>query len=211
MSAPDQEAAHEAYRREADRYDRLMRLAPVLGRWRSEAVHRLELAAGDTVIDVGCGTGASFDLIEKRIGPEGRLIAIDLSPDMLAQAVLRVAEHGWNNVTIIEGPVDEARPDRPADAALFVLTHDIMRSPRAIANVVAHLRPGAAVAVLGAKLAPGWAIPVNLVVRRTVARYATTLEGLERPWSHLEEHVPDLRVTSIGLGGAYIASGRLPA
>ena len=210
MSAPEQEAALEAYRREAERYDRRMRLAPFVGRLRTETVHRLELAAGDTVIDVGCGTGASFDLIERRIGPEGQLIAIDLSPDMLAQAALRVAEHGWNNVTIIEGPMDEARPARPADAALFVLTHDIVRSPEAIANVVAHLRPGAAVAVMGAKLAPGWANPVNLVVRRTVARYATTLEGLDRPWSHLEEHVPDLHIKSVGLGGAYIASGRLP-
>lgn len=211
MSAPDRQAALATYRREAGRYDRSMGLAPFVGRLRAATVARLQLAAGDTVIDVGCGTGASFALLEERIGPEGRLIGIDLSSDMLSAARRRVAERDWENVTLIEAPVEEARPDVRADAAISVLTHDIMRSPKAIANVVAHLRPGAAAAVMGAKLAPGWAMPVNLVVRRTVARYATTVEGLDRPWSHLEDHIPDLRVNSVGLGGAYIASGRVSA
>jgi demethylmenaquinone methyltransferase/2-methoxy-6-polyprenyl-1,4-benzoquinol methylase len=43
------------------------------------------LTAGETVIDVACGTGLTFALIEDLIGPDGRVIGMDLSPEMLAK------------------------------------------------------------------------------------------------------------------------------
>jgi ubiquinone/menaquinone biosynthesis C-methylase UbiE len=49
------------------------------------AVDRLAPEPGQSVLDVGCGTGLSFELIEEGIGPAGRLVGVELSPEMLEQ------------------------------------------------------------------------------------------------------------------------------
>jgi len=63
---------------------------------------------GDTVVDIGCGTGLNFALLQDVIGPEGQIIGVDLSDAMLDQARQRVTEYSWKNVTLIQ-----------ADAAQF--------------------------------------------------------------------------------------------
>jgi ubiquinone/menaquinone biosynthesis C-methylase UbiE len=71
MSGPDAQRARAKYRRLAGGYDRrIVPTAPL----RRRAIERLGLASGDTVVDVACGTGVNFPLIEERIGPSGRLI-----------------------------------------------------------------------------------------------------------------------------------------
>lgn len=204
-SAPDQRLARQKYSSLADRYDRLVRPAESV---RRQAVTLLELRRADTVLDVACGTGLSFPLIEEGIGPEGRLIGVDLSPQMLEKAQERVTHGGWQNVTLIESPIEDAAIPAAVDAFFFHFTHDVMRSPAAIDNVFRHARPGARVVSAGAKRAPSWAVPVNLVMSRISRRYVTTFDGFDRPWSHLREFVPDLRVKAVLFGAAYIAWGR---
>jgi demethylmenaquinone methyltransferase/2-methoxy-6-polyprenyl-1,4-benzoquinol methylase len=203
---PDAGAAIRQYREAAPGYDRHMRS---YRRWQAKAVERLALRPGQTVIDVACGTGLLFDLLEAGVGPEGRIVGIDLSPDMLAQARARVAAHGWDNVTLIEAPVEEARIDVQADAALFSFTHDVLQSPAAVDNVVAHLKPGARVASVGGKLGARWNVLVNLFVQRAARNYMTTFRGLDRPWRELERHTGPLEHRDLALGGAYLAWGEL--
>jgi ubiquinone/menaquinone biosynthesis C-methylase UbiE len=202
--APDPRLALAKYRKLAPTYDRAARFAQ---RMRRLAVDRLELGRGDVVLDIGCGTGLAFPLLESRIGPEGRLIGVDLSPDMLAEARQRVKENGWPNVTLIEASVEEAEIPIKADAWVSVLTHDVMRSPKAIENVLLHMKPGGRIAVAGAKWAPWWALPVNAYVGYVARRYVTTFEGFDRPWTRLEALVPGLKVRPILFGGAYLAFG----
>ena len=54
---------------------------------------------------------------------------------MLERARARAAENSWKNVTLISASVEEAAIPLAADAALFHFTHDIMRTPNALANV----------------------------------------------------------------------------
>jgi ubiquinone/menaquinone biosynthesis C-methylase UbiE len=68
------------------------------------------------------------------VGTAGRIVGIDLSPDMLEIAAQRMRSHGWENVTLIEASVDEAEIPATADAALFSFTHDVLQSPRAAAS-----------------------------------------------------------------------------
>lgn len=208
-SGPDRGRALEKYRSLASSYDRFVT-------WSSRAMRRravelLGLKRGDAVVDVACGTGLSFELIERGIGEEGTLVGIDLSGDMLDRARERAASAGWRNVTLIEAPVEEADIQMAADAALFVLTHDVMRSSAALRHVLAQVRPGGRVVAAGAKLGPRWAVPTNLLVRAISRRYVTTLEGLGRPWDRLDDLVPHLRVESLMLGGTYVAWGNLSA
>jgi demethylmenaquinone methyltransferase/2-methoxy-6-polyprenyl-1,4-benzoquinol methylase len=79
----------------------------------------LRLGPRDVVLDVGCGTGQAFPVLEEAIGPEGRLIGIDLSAAMLARAAERIERDGWRNVTLIESSVEEALVPVTADGALL--------------------------------------------------------------------------------------------
>jgi demethylmenaquinone methyltransferase/2-methoxy-6-polyprenyl-1,4-benzoquinol methylase len=198
---PDPELAIAKYRAEASGYDRRTRL---IDRYRRQAVERLRLAPGATVIDVACGTGANFEALEQRIGPRGRIIGIDLSPEMLELARQRVERRSWPNVTLVEATVDEAKLDVRADAALFSFTHDVLQSPAAIDNVLAHLRPGARVVAVGGRSPPRWLLPLHLAARQIGARYVTTLSGYERPWVHLAARLDDAQVKPRALGAVYL-------
>lgn len=158
------------------------------------------------VLDVACGTGINFALIEERIGPQGRLVGIDLSAEMLGLAADRVRSQGWENVSLIESAIEAAQLPGPFDAALFSLTHDVLQAPDAIERVLRQLKPGGRVASFGSKWAPRWAVPVNLVVWLIARRYVTTFAGFERPWKMLVRQI-DLRVESLAFGGAYLAWG----
>ena len=203
---PDRLEALDQYRRAAPGYDRHMRR---FARWQRLAVERLELRPGETVIDVACGTGLTFPSLQSAVTRSGRIVGVDLSPEMLAQARERVAAEGWENVTLVEAAVEDAELPFVADAALFSFTHDVLQSPEAVRNVVSSLSPGARVACVGAKLAGGWSPVVNFFVRRAARPYMTTFEGLDRPWRELERHIGEMRHRSLALGGAYVAWGAI--
>jgi SAM-dependent methyltransferase len=201
---PDQDSARRQYKEASSGYDRHMR---PFARLQRAAIKRLDLSSGDTVIDVACGTGINFALIEEGIGPEGKIIGIDLSPEMLTQARDRVAAAGWKNVELIEAPVEDAHVHELGDAALFSFTHDVLQSRVAVANIVVHLRPGARVASVGAKLSGSWNFLVNFFVRRAARQYVTTFSGLRTPWALLEDYVPELESRTQAFGGAHLAWG----
>jgi len=197
--------AVEQYRRLAGSYDRHMWFARGTHR---EAVARLDLDPGQVVVDVACGTGLNFERILERIGPDGHVIGVDLSPAMLAIARGRVEAAGWGNVTLVEAPAEDARLPAQGDALLFSFAHDVLRSPAALDNLLAQVRPGARVVTAGGKWPPRWAVPVHAYVRFQAPRYVTTMEGFDRPWTLLAERVEKLEVKPRSLGGAYVAWGR---
>ena len=205
---PDPQRAREKYWHIAGRYDRSLGAVDGI---RRQAVRRLGLRSGDIVLDIACGTGLSFPLLEEEVGPDGRIVGIDLSPEMLGKARVRVESAGWNNVTLIESAIEAAEIPVQADAVIFYFTHDVMRSPEAIENVFRHVKPGGRVVSAGGKRAPLWALPVNVVMFWISRRYITTYEGFRRPWSHLERFVPDLKVEPRLFGAAYIAWGTTPS
>jgi len=202
---PDPEAARALYHRHADTYDVQTDWA---GSDRAKVVSLLDLRAGDTVVDVGCGTGLCFAAIESRIGPAGRLVGIEPSVDMLGRAAERVARAGWDNVDLRLGLAEEQlKDDDRLDAALFCFTHDVLRSRPALESIVARLAPGGRVAAVGPMWAPWWAPAANLLVWYVTSDYVTTFEGFSKPWSHLADLVPDLEVERIDLAGEYFARG----
>ena len=133
MPDHDTLSAPALYRRAAGSFD----LSTAwLEPYRRRAVSQLRLQPGEVVADVGCGTGLSFAAIQAAIGPTGRLVGIEPSPEMLAAARARVADAGWDNVTLLEAAAEDAVLPEPADAVLFAFTHDVVRSPEALANVL---------------------------------------------------------------------------
>jgi ubiquinone/menaquinone biosynthesis C-methylase UbiE len=183
--------------------------------FRRQYVGRLGLKPGETVLDVGCGTGFSFPMLEEAVGPQGRVIGIEQSPDQLALARALVERSGWHNVTLLNSPVEDANIPAGADAALISFSHDIMRTPKGLENVIRSLKPGARIVAVGMKWAPWWALGVNLRTWRIARTFITTFEGFSRPWSHLANLVSSLEVEPLVLSqsnrgsvGIYIAVGQ---
>ena len=176
--------------------------------WRRRLVSLLPLRPHEVVLDVGCGTGLCFPLLQERIGPHGAIIGIEPSPDMLAIAARRVADAGWRNVVLLEATAEEAKVPYLADHVLFCAVHDVLQSADALRNVLARTRPGGWVAAGGGKWAPPWATVVNAVVAAAHARYVRSFAGFDRPWRLLAEEVTDLHVEEVGMGGGYLALGR---
>ena len=175
------------------------------------AISRLALRPGDVVFDVGCGTGLSLSMLRRGIGPKGRIVGIEQSPEMVEQARRRVAKARWARVALMCSPVETADIRVSADAALFHFTHDILQRPEAIANVIGHLKPGARVVASGLKWAAPWLMqPVNLFVLPAALRSVTSLDGMDQPWRLLQDQLGQMRVESRLLGGAYIARGSKP-
>lgn len=200
---PDPEAAITQYRQRAPRYDaELYAFEPI----RESAIEALGLRPGDTVLDVGCGTGLSFERLHRNIG-NGRIIGIEQCPEMIAQAQHRVRERRWRNVDLLLAAASRAPIQGVADAALFHFTHDIVRDESAVANVFAHLKPGARVVAAGLQWAPPWAWPTNAFVMLAALYSTTSLEGLGHPWSRVAARLVDFHVRQTLFGGIYIASG----
>jgi ubiquinone/menaquinone biosynthesis C-methylase UbiE len=178
--------------------------------YRRAVVEALPLRRGQVVLDVGCGTGLCCGLLREKVGPEGEVVGIEESPEMAAVACERVTREGWDNVTVIQAPAEEAEIGRAADAALFCAVHDILQSSQALKNIVTALRPGAWVAAGGGKWAAPMMVALNSMVSVLHAPYVRSFDGFDRPWQHLEQFVEEVQVRELAFGSGYVMTGRTP-
>lgn len=130
------------YGRWAGLYDVLARRTPRIGTVRNRVVAALDLDPGDTVVEMGCGTGANLPYLRERVGKAGRVIGFDLSPGMLAHAERHVRRQGWRNVHL--GRADAARPPvgQPVDAVLGTFVIGIFDQPEAVVSAWCRLCTG---------------------------------------------------------------------
>ena len=203
-ASPARQQALQQYRTRAKHYD--SELAP-FEPLRREAIGRLNLRPGQTVLDVGCGTGLSFEPLLDRLGPRGHVVGIEQCPEMMARAQQRLHDRRARQVRLVQAPVEEAQWSGQADAALLHFTHDILRRPAALDVVLSHLAPGARVVATGLQWAAPWVWPVNLFVLGAALYSVSSLNGLAQPWSDLARRLDNFEMHPTWLGSIFIASG----
>jgi demethylmenaquinone methyltransferase/2-methoxy-6-polyprenyl-1,4-benzoquinol methylase len=204
VTGAERERSIQAYRAHAAGYDASAARTMAL---RRRTIALLDLQPGQVVLDVGAGTGLSYALLRAGVAPGGRVLAFEQSPDMFALAAARVVREGWSDVWHVNEPAEAVRLPQMADAVLFNFTHDILRTPAAVANIMRQVRPGARVAIAGIKFFPWWTGPLNLLPWLKNRPYNARPADLWHPWDIVETHCADFRRVSVMAGMGYLASG----
>ena len=217
MVGSAQERLIETYRKKAKHYDITSRLYPAPGYpqrgQRLRAVQALGLRAGDTVVDMACGTGLNFSLLEKAIGPAGRIVGVDLTDAMLARAQDRIETSGWSNISLVQA--DAVAFDFPAEVDAILSTYALSQVPEC-AEVIAHgaavLSAGGRWAVLDLKVpdnTPRWLAQLGTAIVRPFASIDEWT--MRRPWeairAAMQEELADPSWTELFFGTAFLAAG----
>jgi ubiquinone/menaquinone biosynthesis C-methylase UbiE len=207
----------ETYRKKAKHYDITSRLYPAPGYpqrdQRLKAVQALGLRPGGSVIDLACGTGLNFPLIEQVIGPEGRIVGVDLTDAMLARAEERIERNGWRNVSLVQADAVDFNFGAEVDAILS--TYALSQVPEC-AEVIGHGAAALSAAgrwvVLDLKVpdnTPGWLAQLGIAMVRPFA--AIDEWTMRRPWeairAAMREELSDLSWTELFFGTAFLAAG----
>jgi ubiquinone/menaquinone biosynthesis C-methylase UbiE len=200
------ESAKRLYAALAPNYDNETRFIAGI---RRHAIDALELKAGETVLDAGCGTGWCLPAIAHRVGTTGRVIGFEPSPAMLAIAEERVKHKALENVRLLQASGECAQLDALPDAILFSYTHDLIRSPDALENIFRQARSGTRIVSVGTQLFPAWFFPGNWYLRHTHRVTITNFDDFAHPWTLLARFCTQHTVRVTLPGSRYIFSGTL--
>ncbi len=120
--------------------------------YRVQAIALLELVSTSRVLDVACGTGLNFMLIQKYLKDQGSLIGIDLSAKTLNLARKRISRNNWKNTQLIQTDSERYQSEEYFDAALCKFAIEIIPSYRhTIDMMVRVVKPGGRIAIIGFK------------------------------------------------------------
>ncbi len=110
---------------------------------------RAGITGGHAVLDVGCGTGRIALPAAGRVGPAGRVVALDLQPEMLQRTEARVEEAGLRNVeTVLAGIGEGSVPVESFDrATLVTVLGEIVDQAAGLREIRVALKPGGILSV----------------------------------------------------------------
>lgn len=183
-----------------------------IGLWRRMVVEALALRPGDTVVEIGCGTGLNFPALEQAIGDEGRIIGVDISEAMLDRARRRVRDAGWSNVELVcSSAADYEFPqDVGGIFAAGVLTYEPAYD-RVIERGARALAPGRRWVVFDYKMPKSWLrhlAPAFVCLGRA---FGVSRKLMERhPWESVQRYLRNTRMQELYGGFVYIISGEAP-
>ena len=181
------------------------RLAPSLWNPMGNAlVAAAEVGMGDSILDAGCGSGATTIPAAQYAGPESRVDGIDISADMLALAQAKASTLSLDNVALHHGDVTEWTAEEPYDVVLSAYSMFFLPDMDAgAAHLVSNLRPGGRLAL--STWAEGSLSPfTDLLLQECRKETPDFAEGLSRTRDNAErlntpEKLADW-LESLGLG-----------
>lgn len=207
------EEVRDVYRKRAENYDFTVQLYRLLGfrmdAYREQAIESLHLKAGDTVVDIACGTGANFPLLQEKVGQGGKIVGVDFTDAMLAKARERVEKQQWRNVELVWS--DAASYPFPETVDGVISTFAIIYVPefdQVIRNGSRSLAAGGRFVVLDFKLPSGrisHLAPFGLFVTRP---WGLSMEMASRhPWESIHKQLKHMRLTELYGGFVFLAVG----
>lgn len=146
-----------------------------------------DVKAGQTVLDLGAGAGLDLILAAKAVGPDGHVIGVDMTPEMIKQARANIERAGFSNVEVREGlieslPVESGTVDWVISNCVINLSPD---KPKVFAEIARVLRPGGRMRVsdIVVKDLPAWVFESEMLYSTCIAGAISEedyVAGLER-------------------------------
>ncbi len=177
--------------------------------YRKQAVSALGLKPGDTVVEIGCGTGLNFGYLRDVVGKEGRIVGVDLTDAMLAQAEQRIARQGWTNVMLVQrdAAVYEFPPEVRGVLSTFALTL-VPEYEEVIKRAADALATNGRLVVLDfhqPEKWPLWLVRVGVFITQP---FGVSMDLTARkPWEVMKKHFSRVTTKSLFGGFVYIAVG----
>lgn len=178
------------YGRWAGVYDVLSHSTPGLRSLRAGAVATLELEPGDTVLDLGCGSGPNIPHLRRAVGPAGRVVGVDFSRPLLERAR---RSHEYENVQFLYGDVTTLPLDGLVDAVFSTFLGGMLTDPaETVDGWASQIRTGGSLTLLDASLSDARiAWPLNQIVKAIVFASAPekSLSWETAPWTTVTRRV----------------------
>ncbi len=202
----------------SNRYDRIADLIPFF-EWvlflprdlRRKAVDHLGLSRGDSVLEIGCGTGRNFPYLSEAVGPAGRIYGVDISPVMLRKAGDLCATNHWHNIELNECDAADYVAPEPLDGVLFSLSYNTMPHHFAVLRKAwEQLRPGGRLVIMDAKLPSGPAAKLILPFSLWLMKHTMLGNPLIHPWEELAAITERIEMSECMFGSYYICSAMKP-
>jgi len=161
----------------------------------SVLVEELQLQPGMVVADVGAGSGYLSRRLSVRVAPAGRVLAVDIQPEMLALLGRLAADPRYANIEPVPGAADDTRlAPGTVDLAIMVdVYHELEYPYEVLASIVRALKPGGRVAFVEYR-GEDDEVPIKLLhkmterqIRLEAGQHALVWERTSRrlPWQHL--------------------------
>jgi ubiquinone/menaquinone biosynthesis C-methylase UbiE len=203
----------DLYRMRAANYDITANLYYLIGfrevHYRKRAVSALKLRNGDTVVEIGCGTGLNFPYLLQSVGKTGKLIGVDLTDAMLEKARERIRRNGWQNIELVEADAATYRfPDEVQGIlSTFALTL-VPEYEQVIACAAQALAAGGRLVIADFKRPDNFPLGLVKLGVFITKPFGVTLDLTERkPWQAMAKYFPHVTITQLFGGCAYIAVG----
>jgi demethylmenaquinone methyltransferase/2-methoxy-6-polyprenyl-1,4-benzoquinol methylase len=212
MMALSKQEIRAKYQSAAKYYDFAVLLYGLIGirkAYRSRAVKLLRLQRADCVVELGCGTGLNFPAIIEQIGPEGRLIGVDLGAKMLTCARERVERAGWKNIEIVQSDIAAYNFPERVNGVLSIGVFGYITDYDRVIKAASHaLVPGGRLVIMDGKRPtrlPSWVF--NLIVWLSRSFGVTSDYFDKHSWESVERYFRETAFEEMYGGMLYISSG----
>jgi predicted methyltransferase len=168
----------------------------------------LDIPEGATVADLGAGNGYFTLRVAGRVGPEGRVLAVDIQKEMLEKLRRRSREQGHSNIDLVLATEkDPGLPEKSVDLVLLVDVYHELSHPREVMEKVRKSltqkideRPAGRL-VLVEYRGEDPSVPILALHRITLDQIRAELEALGFEWKTTHEFLPYQRVLEFTAGG----------
>lgn len=177
--------------------------------YRKSAVRKLQLKPGDTVVEIGCGTGLNFDFLEQMVGRQGHIVGVDLTEAMLTKANRRIRQNGWSNVSLVHCDAAEFEFPHPVDGIIstFALTL-VPEYDKIIENGARALSSGGRMVILDFKMPEKWPFWLVRLLVMLTRPFGVSLDLADRRlWASVDRHLKTVVFEERYFGGIYICAG----
>jgi ubiquinone/menaquinone biosynthesis C-methylase UbiE len=151
----------------------------------------LGIRPGEVIADVGAGSGYLTFPLAKRTGPQGKVYAVDIQPEMLAIIRKKMQERQVTNIELVQG--EEADPKLPAEAVDVILLvdvyHEFSMPWEMTRTMVRALKPGGRIVFVEYR-GEDPAVPIKPLHKMTEKQVRREMALFPLRWLKTDERLP---------------------